>query len=65
MPLYASTNFQHGEPEVESPIPPDLLIRMHDVAAKLVEERNMTLHSWGLHLMEDWRGLELLAEHYR
>ena len=52
-------------PEVETPIPPDLLIRMHDVAVELIAQDNILLHNWGLHIMDDWRSLEILAEHYR
>jgi hypothetical protein len=53
------------EVQVENPIPPDLLIRMHDVAVQLVASDNVLLHNWGLHMLDDWRSLELLAEKYR
>ena len=49
----------------ESPIPPPLLILMHDVGMLLESEDNILLHNWGLHLLQDWRSLELLAERYR
>jgi hypothetical protein len=46
-------------------IPAQLLTLMHDVAVELEAHPNILLHNWGLHLMEDWRSLELLAEQYR
>ena len=53
------------ETHVSTPIPPDLLMRMHDVAAQLEASDKIVLRKWGVHLMEDWRTLELLAEQYR
>ena len=50
---------------LDTPIPPDLLIKMHECAVALIAEDNILLHNWGLHLMEDWRSLELLAEKHR
>ena len=50
---------------LESPIPPAFLIALHDTAAALSGEKDMVLNSWGLHLMNDWRSLELIAERYR
>jgi hypothetical protein len=39
----------------------DLLVLLHDVGAQLAMSGNRVEHYWGLHLLEDWRGLELLA----
>jgi hypothetical protein len=38
-----------------------LLVLLHDVGAQLAMSSNRVEHYWGLHLLEDWRGLELLA----
>ena len=66
IPMIEKTNFRESESgDLNTPIPPDLLLRMHDVGVQLESEDNILLHNWGLHLLQDWRSLELLAERYR
>lgn len=39
-----------------------LLVLMHQVGYELSLSESAMLHHWGLHLVEDWRTLELIAE---
>jgi hypothetical protein len=50
---------------VEGPISAQLLLEMHAGAQRLLATRSPLLRSWGEHLLQDWRSLELLAERYR
>jgi len=42
-----------------------LLASMHAVGTELSESQNQMRKHWGLHLLEDWRSLELLADKLR
>jgi hypothetical protein len=42
----------------------ELLEAMHEMAERLVASEHLVLHYWGLHLLNDLRGLSLLAEKY-
>jgi len=44
---------------------PEFLIMLHEAASEAQDEQHPLLHRWGLHLMEDWRSLELSAEKFR
>jgi hypothetical protein len=46
------------------PLPADVLAAMREMAERLVTSEHPVLHYWGLHLLNDLRGLCLLAEKY-
>jgi hypothetical protein len=48
-----------------NPISAQLLIEMHRCAQQLLASESALLRSWGEHLMQDWRSLELIAERHR
>ena len=39
-----------------------LLVLMHDVGNQLTESTNPVLKRWGLHLLSDWRSLDLIDQ---
>jgi len=47
------------------PVSPELLKTMHDDGVRLSASTDPVLFRWGIHLLEDWRSLELIAERYR
>ena len=41
---------------------PELLVLMHAAAVELEASDNLLEHHWGVHLLDDWKSLMLLAE---
>jgi len=50
---------------MDQPISGQLLEDLHLCAQRLLTSDSLLLRTWGEHLMQDWRSLELLAERYR
>jgi hypothetical protein len=45
-----------------SRLPRELLAQLYEAAQGLVGSQDRVMHYWGIHLLDDWRGLRLLAE---
>lgn len=57
--------FTHSTSAKPIPDLAELLVLLHATGLQLTQQKSVLLHTWGLHLLEDWRSLELLAEKYR